>query len=530
MRRNALLIIAAIGVADNAAFAATALWWDTAYSDRFNVAVIAGVNAPDKGYAAYTARIPNLDTLALIAAGEMLADCSDLRITYYDGIVWQDLPRHVLGCNSANTDVRFSLGTDIAAGASDDNYYLYHGNASPGSPPPMDETNVYLWFDDATIDRTALYIRGRTDDWHGTGWDNSLSWNPAGYYVYDNGDNFTSGYRRTIDERDVFIEAEFYHTGCYQFNVTTGLLVRGSALAGSPPNEATDNYYASNRGEYPGCSAGGYPHDGDIVIGNRPTIAVDGTNPPDIAANTWRRQALAVWLTNPNNLAFWDEDSSALWAALGFPSNANLQLGGTHSSGVNGRGFAAIMTAQDQARIRNILIRRFVDPEPQLTLTSESQPPAIVLQKTVLTVFDPINNVTNPKAIPGSWIDYTISASNNGAGAVDTETLLVTEPLAASVTLFVGDLVAAGDGPVEFIDGSGSSASGLSFVFGGLTDLTDDVEFSINGADYSYVPIADANGFDSAVRFIRIRPSGTFYGAAGATATRFDLRLRVRMQ
>lgn len=528
MKRRAPLLLLAMTVPYGAANGATPLWWDTGYSNRFNVAVTTGANAPDRGYAGYTARIPNLDTQALIAAGDMQADCADLRITYYDGIGWQDLPRHVLSCNSVGTDIRFSLSADIAAGGSNDNYYLYYGNPAAGSPPTLDETNVYLWFDDAAIDRSASYVRGRLDNWHGTGWDDSLSWNPAGYYVYDNGDNFTSGYRRNVDERDVYVEAEFFHTGCYQFNVTSGVLVRGGGLGGSAANETTDSYYASNRGEYPGCSAAGYAHDGDIVVGNRTTTAVDGSNPPDIVANTWRRQGLAVWLTNPNNLAFWDEDSSALWSALGFPSAANLQVGGSHVANIDGRGFAAIMTAQDRARIRNVLIRRYVDPEPQLNLTLENQPPNIVLQKTVLTVFDPVNNTSNPKAIPGSWVEYTISAANSGSGNADAESLLISDPLPANTQLFVGDIVGAGSGPVEFIDGA--NASGLSLDYGGLADQTDDVEFSVNGIDYSYVPVADANGFDSSVRFVRIRPSGTFAGALGATPTSFELRFRVRVQ
>lgn len=528
LRRPGLYLLAVAGAGLETAHAATPLWWDLAYASRFNVAVSVGGNVPDRGYVGYTARVTSLDTQSLIAAGELQSDCSDLRITYYDGITWQDLPRHLLGCNSTSTDIRFALRADIAAADVDDNYYLYYGNASAGTAPAMNETNVYLWLDDATTDRSASYIRGRTDNWHGSGWDNSLTWNPAGYYVYDNGDNFTSGYRRNIDERDVYVEAEFFHTGCYQFNITTGVLVRGNGIAGTGGGESTNTYYASNRGEYPGCSTNGYTHDGDIVVGNRQTTAVDGPNPPDITANAWRRQALAAWLTGPNNLAFWDVDDSTLWSATGFPAPANLRVSGSHTGGASGRGFAGIMTAQDRARVRNILMRRYISPEPQLALSAERQPPDIVLQKTVLTVFDPVNNTSNPKAIPGAWVDYTLSATNSGPGSVDADSLLIVEPIPANSALFVADLTA--NGPVEFIDGGGAASSGLTLQFGGLGDPGDDVEFSIDGADYSYVPVPDANGFDSTPRFVRIRPSGSFSGSAGGTPARFDLRVRVRLQ
>jgi len=511
--------------------AATILWWDTAYLQRFNIDVSTGANLPDRGYNGYTVRIATLDTQTLIAAGEMQADCSDLRITFYDGLGWQELPRHVLGCNTTNTDVRFALVTDIAAGGNDDNYYLYHDNPSPAALPAMTTTNVYLWFDDASVDRSASYVRGRIDNWHGTGWDNSLAWNPAGYYNYDNGDNFTSGYRREIDERDVFAEAEFYHTGCYPFNMTTGMLVRGIIQSGTLGSEASDHYYATNRGESPsGCDAGGYSHDGDILSSNRQTTSIDGPNPPDVVSNVWRRQALATWLVNPTNATFWDEDITTNWAALGFPGGANLHVSGTDALDDEGRGFAAFMTAQDAARIRNILFRRYIAPEPLLILTAETQPPAILLQKNVLTVYDPLNITNNPKAIPGSWVDYTISTSNSGAGDVDDGSLVVTDPLPTNAALYVGDLNGAGTGPVEFVDGSGAASSGLSFTFVGLADLGDDVEFSTDGSNYNYVPSPDADGFDVAVRYVRISPDGIFLGTSTTTATTFDLRFRVRIQ
>ena len=333
----------------------------TCSDSTFDVA--AGANAPDKGYNGYTARVPVLDTQTLITNGEMLADCSDLRVLYYDGLAWQELPRHVLGCNTATTDIRFMLSADIPASTSDDNYYIYYGNPAPAALPAMSETNVYLWYDDASIDRSGQYTRGRVDNWHGSGWDNSLVWNPAGYYTYNTGDNFTSGYRRAIDERDVYIEAEAYITGCFNVNNTSGVLARGIINNGTLGGESSNHYYASNRGHYPGCSGpGGYSHDGDIIERSRTITSVDGPNPPAITPNQWRRQGLAAWLTGPTNLSFWDEDNTANWAALAYPDGANLQVAGTDTNNQStGRGFAAVMTAQETARFaqrRNATLHR----------------------------------------------------------------------------------------------------------------------------------------------------------------------------
>jgi hypothetical protein len=523
-----LLLVVVVMLICRTGSAATDLWWDTAYLLRFNVSVSVGINSPDKGYAGYTARVITLDTQALIAAGDMQADCSDLRVAYFGGAAWQELPRHVLNCNSTQTDIRFMLVADIAANGTDDNYYIYHANPAAGAPPAVSPTNVYLWYDDATVDRSAQYTRGRIDNWHGSGWDDSLVWNPGGYYTYDTGAKATSGYRPAIDERDVYAEAEWFHTSCYDFNMSTGLMVRGIVQSGSGGNESSNHYYASIRGQYPGCRTNGNSEDGDIVEDNRQTLAVNGPNPPAVVASQWRRQGVAAWQTAPTNLSFWDEDASGNWSALGYPSGANLQVSGTDVNNENtGRGFAALMTSQDQGRIRNFLVRRFVFPEPSLVLTPETQPPLLTLEKSAATIFDPVNLGVNPRAIPGSHVDYTIRAYNYGAGEVDAESLVITEPLPGTVRLFVGDL--GGGGPVSFVDGSGAAASGLTLDFGGLADTGDDVDFSTDGVNWAYEPVPDVDGFDPAVTHIRIRPSGVFQGTNTPLPRRFELRIRVQV-
>jgi hypothetical protein len=335
-------------------------WWDANYSNRQQLTITTGSTAPDKGYQDYTVRLAALDTQTLIAGGQMQADCDDLRVVYYDGSSWSEVDRHVVNCNSAATEIRFMLQADIADDTIDSSYFIYYGYAGAGAPTAVSTTNVYLWYDDASTNRSGSYVHGRIDAWHGTGWDDSLAWNPAGYYTYSNGDNYSSGYRRDVDERDVLIEAEFYHTGCYPVNMTSGVMVRGIIDSGSGGSESSEHYYATNRGHQAACG-GGYTHDGDIFKEFRTTTAVDGADPPAIASNQWRKQALAAFGGATTNLRFWDSDSG--WSALGWPDAASLHASGTDGS-YTGRGFAAIMTAQDQARVRNIIIRRYVEDEP----------------------------------------------------------------------------------------------------------------------------------------------------------------------
>ena len=85
---------------------------------------------------------------------------------------------------------------------------------------------MYLWYDSAATDQLASYILGRGDDWHGTGYA-AFSYDAANAaYAVDTNDNYTGSMRRQVNERDAYIEAEFYHMGCYPTDMTTGLLGR----------------------------------------------------------------------------------------------------------------------------------------------------------------------------------------------------------------------------------------------------------------------------------------------------------------
>lgn len=148
-----------------------------------------------------------------------------------------------------------------------------------------------------------------------------------------------------------------------------------------------------------------------------------------------------------------------------------------------------------------------VDITPQGTAT-------LTVVKAVLTLEDPINGTTDPKAIPGATMRYLIVVTNTGTGPVDTDSLVVTDPLPANMALRVADFDVSTAGPVQFIDGSPSST--LTYDFVALDDLGDDLAFSDDGgATFDYEPSADANGVDTAVNAIRINPKGAFAADSG---------------
>ncbi len=160
-------------------------------------------------------------------------------------------------------------------------------------------------------------------------------------------------------------------------------------------------------------------------------------------------------------------------------------------------------------------------------------PPNISMTKTVVTESDPINGSSNPKAIPGATILYTVTARNQGGTGTDNDSVFVSDPVPANTDLYVGDLCAdlgeACSGPMVFIDGS--TSSGLTYTFGGLGDPFDDIGFSnTGGPPFNYTPVPDARGYDANVTNIQINPKGVFNGVSGLNVPEFTLRFRVRVQ
>lgn len=155
----------------------------------------------------------------------------------------------------------------------------------------------------------------------------------------------------------------------------------------------------------------------------------------------------------------------------------------------------------------------------------------VSVAKSLVTVRNGVTGTSNPKGIPGAWLDYTLEVTNAGGEAAGN--VVIIDRLPAQTSLFVGDLDGQG-APIEFIDGDGSggSLSGLTFTFASLGSTADDVDFSANGGldGYSYVPQPDAQGFDAAVTTVRITPQGSLGTAGGGVAPRARFRLRVVLE
>jgi len=148
-----------------------------------------------------------------------------------------------------------------------------------------------------------------------------------------------------------------------------------------------------------------------------------------------------------------------------------------------------------------------------------------ILLKSSLVISDPVN-VTNPKAIPNSIIEYTIIATNTGFGYVDLDRTFLTDPIPSQTTLFLGSPA----NPAQFFDGA--TTSGLTYTFTTLASTTDDIAFSNDGGGTFITPLVDGAGFDITVppiNYIEINPKGEFRGTDGVNNPSFSMTFRVRV-
>lgn len=116
-------------------------WWDVQYDFRQRIDVTAGtIAAPDE----YTVTV-TLDHAALVTAGLVRADATDLRVVRWEGSSWTELHRVLEEASSWNdpaTVFLFRTAEPVAAQTTA-TYWLYYGNTTPG-PVLEDPEQVFL--------------------------------------------------------------------------------------------------------------------------------------------------------------------------------------------------------------------------------------------------------------------------------------------------------------------------------------------------------------------------------------------------
>lgn len=207
---------------------------------------------------------------------------------------------------------------------------------------------------------------------------------------------------------------------------------------------------------------------------------------------------------------------------VGGATIANGQISGTAISALTDD-FGTVTAAFAQP-VTQVEIRYANGPSSTMTGTAGIQSisihdvsfcplPNIAVAKTSSVVSDGVSG-SNPKAIPGADMDYTITVTNSGGSTVDINSALIADILPANMTFFNGDIDAGAAGTQNFIFSPGSS---------GLTLGAGNIAYSNNGgASYVYAP---ATGYDAAVNAVRFSPQGTM-----AANSSFTVRFRARVK
>ena len=162
------------------------------------------------------------------------------------------------------------------------------------------------------------------------------------------------------------------------------------------------------------------------------------------------------------------------------------------------------------------------------TVVAPNAPPLFTVLKFV-QVDDGNANASDDFYVPGAEILYRVIITNSGTGSPDEDSFVFTDDLPDEVTLFVGDYVGGGGGPVDFSNGIVSSS--LNYSFGGLSDTNDSIVFKDSGGS-PIIPNAVANGgYDDAVRSFEITADGTFAPSSGSPPNpSIEIEYRVRLK
>lgn len=138
--------------------------------------------------------------------------------------------------------------------------------------------------------------------------------------------------------------------------------------------------------------------------------------------------------------------------------------------------------------------------------------PNLTVAKTSSVFSDGISG-TNPKAIPGADVIYSLTVTNSNSSPVDLNQTVLTDLLPPNTTFYNGDIDDAGPLTTNYEFLPGTSALTLSSA--NITYTNN------NGSTYAYTP---ATGYDAAVDGVRFNPQGSM-----AANSSFTVRLRTRV-
>lgn len=139
---------------------------------------------------------------------------------------------------------------------------------------------------------------------------------------------------------------------------------------------------------------------------------------------------------------------------------------------------------------------------------------------------DPVGS-SNPKALPGSIVEFRTQVTYSGREALNSDSLVIVNRVPPALSLVVADVGPDDSSPFLFIEGDRPSE--LSCHFHSLDDSSDCIEFSSDGgASFDHRPTPDFAGVDPSITHLRFRLRGTM-PAALPDPSYFILKYKIRV-
>jgi hypothetical protein len=153
----------------------------------------------------------------------------------------------------------------------------------------------------------------------------------------------------------------------------------------------------------------------------------------------------------------------------------------------------------------------------------------ITIESSINVESDGINVASLAKAIPNSIVKYTVTGTNKGNISTDYGSTIITQKIDENNELFVKDLNGGGEGPIHFIDGSSTDASGLSYSYNAIDGLGDSLWFSTDGSTYTESTDL-TNDYNAAITHFQIRFDGSLKASINTAEPKFIFEYQVRVK
>jgi hypothetical protein len=327
-------------------------WWNGDYGMRRNLTI--EENAAGVLPAGYSV-VALMNTEDEVIAGTMRSDGNDLRVVWFDGVSRVELDRHLVAINTTQTEIWFMTQDDIDT--ADDRYYLYYDNPAAGAPPAYWSDSMGAAAQSSRVYLAADHFEDTLVGAFPDGWEGSPD-----YRVEAEGGN------QVLEVNDISTDGDYLFAGRYDWG---DIVIQGRMRAVSTfPSQAYYGFYFRAEAEFDFETAwyGAYDHNTAQVYTMKLSSAdATGLSPPIQEISSWSVSSVGTaWHTYEIRLAgrtavfFLDDVEQYSWTNTGGMTQGRI-------------GVCAGYVAAE-ARFDDIIVRRYVEPEPTVSLGSQDTP------------------------------------------------------------------------------------------------------------------------------------------------------------